>query len=294
LLEVAVPPSRSVRVALLTFCLLATGAAWADEPEKTSEAKAAEADAKKFQAYAKEAAAAYEIKLRLSADGAAKVEDRKAVLIDKPILRWTNPLGGRRAHGEVFLWTAEGRPAAVLSLYEYTAPDGVVHEHHEFCSLATSPLATAGPGGRDWSPGEAGITPAPLPGAPVPAGSPRQRLSQMRELAGRFAAKKTTRAGETRALRLLSQPVHRFESESQGVSDGALFAFVEATDPEAFLIVEARTVEGKPQWHYGLTRMNSIRLVALLDDKQVWHADQLPWSQALNRKDRPYTAFQVK
>src|SRR5205823_5616890 len=117
------------------------------------------------------------------------------------ILRWTNPLGGRRTHGEVFLWTDDGRPVAVLSVYQWTNPDGAVHEQHEFCSLAIGPLATRGPGGRNWSPAEAGVTLAPLPGAPAPAASQRKRLSQMRELAGRFSAKKTTRQKETRALR---------------------------------------------------------------------------------------------
>jgi hypothetical protein len=289
----------------LATVLLGTCGLWAQaacgqdaknpSPDETSAAKAVEAEAaKRFQAYAKEAAAGYEIKVASRAGEGAKTEARKVGLRDEPILRWTNPLGGRRAHGEVFLWTDDGRPTVVLSLYEYTAADGVVHEHHEFCSLATGPLTTAGPGGRDWSPTEAGVSLAPVAGALAPAASQRQRLSQMRELAGRFAARKTTRQNETRTLRLLTQPVHRFESKLNGVSDGALFAFVEATDPEAFLLLEARDVSGKPQWHYALARMNSIRLAVSLDDKQVWEADQLPWSQALNRKDKPYTAFTAK
>src|SRR5262245_24152187 len=101
--------------------------------------------AKKFQDYAQACAAAYDIKAD-SADG------RKLTLGEAPNLRWTNPVGGRRAHGEVFLWTDDNRPAAALSLYQWTAPDGVIHEHHEFCSLATGPLVTDGPGNRDWSP----------------------------------------------------------------------------------------------------------------------------------------------
>ena len=105
----------------------------------------AEADAaKKFQAYARESAAAYEMH-------AESAEGRKLIFRDEPVLRWTNPLGGRKAHGDVFLWTDEGRPAAVLSLYEYTTPDAVVHEHHEFCSLNTTPLVGVGPSSRNWS-----------------------------------------------------------------------------------------------------------------------------------------------
>src|SRR6476660_2927642 len=35
----------------------------------------------------------------------------------KPILRWTNPATGRM-HGEIYVWTARGRPEVVLSLYK--------------------------------------------------------------------------------------------------------------------------------------------------------------------------------
>jgi hypothetical protein len=116
----------------------------------------------------------------------------------------------------------------------------------------------------------------------------------MRELAARFTVEKTTRENETRALRLLSQPVLRYESKLHQVSDGALFAFVEATDPEIFLMLEVRPIHDEPRWHYGLTRMNSIRLSAALDDKTVWTAETLPWNQALNRTDLPYTAFTIR
>src|SRR5580765_7567330 len=41
----------------------------------------------------------------------------------KPILRWTNPAAGRM-NGEIYLWTADGRPEAVMSLYKVWEPDG--------------------------------------------------------------------------------------------------------------------------------------------------------------------------
>src|SRR5262245_10683884 len=176
---------------------------------------------KKFQAYARESAAAYELR-------AESAEGRRLIMRDESLLRWTNPLGGRKAHGDVFLWTDEGRPAAVLSLYEYTMPDGVVHEHHEFCSLATTPLVGVGPNDRNWSPKEAGIVFTPVPDAPLPAENPTRRLSQMRQLAGQFTGAKITREDrERRDLRTLPQPVLRYESKHHGVLDGALFALVE-------------------------------------------------------------------
>jgi hypothetical protein len=278
--------AESFRGITLAGFLVAIGApsARAAEPDDSAAAQAA----KEFQAHAKAEAAAYEIR-------AESAEGPVLQLQGDAVLRWANPLGGRNAHGDVFLWTDEGRPAAVLSLYEFTSPDGVVHEHHEFCSLATGPLVTKAERGRSWSPKEPGVKPVPLPDAPPPAGSAVRRLSQMRELASRFAGKKTTRPeGEVRDLRVLTQPVFRFESKKHQVLDGALFALVEANDPEVFLMLETRVVDEKPQWHYGLARMNSLRLQISLDEAEVWNAELLPWRDALNRQDLPYTAFTVR
>jgi len=248
----------------------------------------ADAAAKKFQAYAKESAAAYEMH-------AESAKGRKLVFRDESILRWTNPLGGRKAHGDVFLWTDEGRPAAVMSLYEYTTPDGVVHEHHEFCSLATTPLVGIGPSSRNWSPKEAGIQLVPLADAPDPAATPTRRLSQMRQLAGRFTGAKITREERAkRDLRVLPQPVIRYDSKHHAVLDGGLFALVEATDPEIFLVIEARPHDGKDQWHYALCRMNSLSLAASYQERQVWEAEELPWNEIVRRGDKPYMIFPIR
>ena len=53
----------------------------------------------------------------------------------------------------------------------------------------------------------------------------------------------------TRPLRLLTQPIYKYETADSG---GALFAFVEGTDPEVFLMIEARTVDAGSVWHYAL------------------------------------------
>src|SRR5687768_4289321 len=126
----------------------------------SAEDPASDEAAKKFRAYAKEQAQAYK------AFGGNE-SDRKLTLAEQPILRWTNPLGGRNAHGEVFLWTDNARPAAVLSLYEYTDAGGVVHEHHEFCSLAREGLSFTS-AKVTWAPREAGVELRPLGEAPAP------------------------------------------------------------------------------------------------------------------------------
>src|SRR5688572_23587887 len=56
-----------------------------------------------------------------------------AALHEQPLLRWSNPTAGS-VHGEVFLWTVEGRPAAIASIYRWYHPfkDSTV----EFVSVA--------------------------------------------------------------------------------------------------------------------------------------------------------------
>jgi hypothetical protein len=46
--------------------------------------------------------------------------------------------------------------------------------------------------------------------------------------------------GVDQELRLLSQPLYRYESTLPEVVDGALFTFVTGTDPELMLVIEAR------------------------------------------------------
>ena len=280
-----IPASRFVALWIafsLTICL-ASRRASAQAPGTDDDAGNAEA----FQQYAKETAARYDVRLKF--DG-----DRKLVLHDESVLRWTNPVGGHRAHGEVFLWTDRGRPAAVLSLYQITEAN-VVHEQHEFCSLALGALAAARSGQSAWSPAMAGVELKPFPDAPTPQNSPKLRLIQMRRLAGQLRADKTTREDVKRELRLLSNPVYRYESDDPEVLDGALFSFVEATDPEVFLMIEART-SSKDQhaWKYGLARMNSVRLRVLRGDVVLWDAPTLPWSDVFDRPDKSYTALRIR
>lgn len=245
------------------------------------------AEAEAFQSYAKQLAEQYDI--RVGSGG-----ERKLALRDHSVLRWTNPVGGRRAHGEVFLWTDRGRPAAVLSLYRLTEGSGVL-EDHEFCSLALEGLAARRLGRPVWSPDQSGVELKPFPEAPPPQNSPRLRLAQMRRLAEQLRADKRTREDVTRDLRLLSNPVYRYESDDPNVLDGALFVFAEGTDPEVFLLIEARGVaKDDLEWHYGLGRMNSVRLRALQGAHVLWEAPALPMREVHDRPDKPYTALRIR
>jgi hypothetical protein len=97
----------------------------------------------------------------------------------------------------------------------------------------------------------------------------------MRSLAREFRASVDVEKGGTE-LRLLSQPVYRYESVAEGAPDGALFAFVLTTDPEALLLIEERATDGASAWHYAFARMTNHSLSARHRDRVVWEAAKDP------------------
>ncbi len=170
------------------------------------------------------------------------------VLRTEPVLHWTNPVR-HTATGAVFLWLADGRPEVVASFYRYTY-EGKTVQDEEFQSLSVTGL-TASRDGRDvWSPPKEGLSFAPIAGAPRPAATPAERLRQMRALAQEFRAFFDVPEDKSE-LRLLPKPLYRYETNRPDLLDGALFAFVLATDPEVLLVIEARPADGTPIWQYG-------------------------------------------
>jgi hypothetical protein len=191
-------------------------------------------------------------------------------LLPEPVLRWTNPLR-ITFDGAIFLWLANGRPAVAMSVFRKHEGGGV-REDHEFQSLAPVGVTASYGGIVRWAPDTAGITFVPVPGAPEPAKTAPARLRQMRALALEFRGETHDRTPTP--LRLLTKPLYRYETSGGDCVDGALFAFVFATDPEVLLLIEARLLDDKLVWHYGLGRMSGRRL-------QVWHqakrVQEFPW-----------------
>jgi hypothetical protein len=231
-------------------------------------------------------AAAAEYEFRVGPD-----EKEKPLELQRdPVLQWSNPTQGE-VHGNVFLWTRDGRPLVVGSLFKWFSPH--THMAHEFHSLAEGPLAAKFHGAPVWKTGEAGLRFADVPRAPAPAADGAQRLLQLKQLAKEFSGRKKNPSGGEAELRLLPQPVYRYAAPKQGVIGGALFAFVQGTDPEIVLLIEAR---GKgaagATWQYAATRMVSTEEVRLRHrDQQVWAAAVIPWGEIFLQHERAYTTF---
>jgi hypothetical protein len=200
-------------------------------------------------------------------------------LKSEPVLRWTNPVR-KPTVGLVFLWLGQGRPEAVSCFYRVHF-EGRLVEAHEFVSLAPVGLTAVLRGQTVWSPTGSGLQPRPITGAPRPAKTPAERLRQLHALVREFHASVDVDTEPTE-LRLLPQPVARFAggdanatADAGGLArppDGALFGFVLATDPEAWLVIDERPGPGGPAWHYAFARMSNRSLTARHRERPVWDA----------------------
>jgi len=219
-------------------------------------------------------------KLRDEADRAA-AEYRFAVgdnaenvvtLRKEPVLRWPN-YQDNVIHGGTFVWTARGNPVAMGCIWRAYDKSW----HFGFHSLTEEPLNVVRNGAAFWRTKKAGVTFQAVPGADAPVESPRLRLAQMRNIAREFQADVSLGFDPRRKwerLRLLEQPLYRYESTDPKIADGAIFAFVTGTDPEAILQVESRKDSaGKLIWYYAFSRRTAYALRAKLNETEVWTVD---------------------
>jgi hypothetical protein len=144
-----------------------------------------------------------------------------------------------------------------------------------------------------WTPLTPGIELAALAGAPRPAESAARRLSQMRALSRDFSASTTDRRGRRAELRMLPQPIYRYESTDPDVVDGALFVFVTSTDPEALLVIEARKPSPTDDsvWEYALCRMTDLNLVVRHKGKDVFTAPLIPYGSLVQDPKHRFRLF---
>ncbi len=202
------------------------------------------------------------------------------------VLRWANQTRGS-VDGATYIWTSRGRPVAAVCCYPW---------YEEICdnfqSLARAPIRAERDSNVVWQPKAAGVTFEKVPDAPVPAASATARLRQMKSLARSFTVTLLGWAPgdpDREELRLLQQPVYRYECDERELLDGALFAYVQGTDPEALLMIEAVPTESEEnEWVFAFARRTSGWLEAQHGDRVVWKAEKNPeW------RDRTSIYFQL-
>jgi hypothetical protein len=198
----------------------------------------------------------------------------------EPVLVCSDPVRGG-GDGAVFVWTCRGRAEVIGTIFSFPSigPRKLFHEFHSL-SLSVLDVSRSGTHASTWTPLAPGIELAALPGAPRPARTGAQRLSQMRALARDFSASTRDNSEKHLELRLLPQPLYRYESTDPDVLDGAVFAFVTSTDPEVLLVIEARKpapADG-PVWDYAICRLTDLGLMVRHNGKEVFTAPLIPYN----------------
>ena len=189
----------------------------------------------------------------------------RAKRLPEPVLRWWQPVRGGD-DGALYLWVRDGRPVAVVTFFTFKWPDGkrsVIHERH---SLAAEPLEATWRGVSVWRTSQPGVTFRPVPDAPTPAGGAPARLRQMQAIVRDVSANTVDDKNSTWPLRPLSRPLYRDE----GRADGALFALAQGTDPEAFLLLEARGEGDAARWEYAVARFTDLELHVRYKGREVF------------------------
>jgi hypothetical protein len=220
------------------------------------------------------------------ADRKEKVELRR-----EPVYTWTNPTQTEGQDGHVFVWTARGRAEVIGTVFS-TPQTGTRRVIHELHSLSLSTLEVDRPGATGWKPLAPGIELKTLAGSPAPAKSASQRLLQMRALGREFAASATDYQGKRWELRLLPQPLFRYESTDPDVLDGAVFAMVSSagTDPELILVLEARKWPGQaePIWQFGAARFSDMGLTVKFRNAVLYEVPLVKWDAPIKDPLRRY------
>jgi len=189
----------------------------------------------------------------------------------QPLLHWGNPARNGE-DGAVFVWLKDGRPEVIGSIFEYPAR-GLVIRKHALHSLSDQPITASFNDVEIWTPKAAGVKFTAVPDAEPPADNARRRLAQMRDLARRFSIEMIDLRDSKSELRLMSQPLIRYEPKAGSTQDGAIFAFAVGTDPEALLLLEARKAGETTRWEFAFARFHFVTLTAQHNRKQVWRVE---------------------
>jgi hypothetical protein len=192
-------------------------------------------------------------------------------LLSQPVMNW---------NGSAFVWLNDGRPEVIGTFWRSTdRRTGLPRWMHAFHSLSEFPIEARFDGRLVWGPKTRGLQFQAADGVEEPADKSWRRLAQMRALAREISVAgiyghldDTTR----RPLRLLTQPIYRYEPAAGITQDGAIFAYsadVVVTDPDALLVLEARQANGKLRWEFAFARFHFVALTGYHREQQVWKVE---------------------
>jgi hypothetical protein len=186
---------------------------------------------------------------------------------DKPLLRYAcSGLPNELLDAGIWRVGIEGRPTALITVELYKTPNDSRFVSYEFLALTEKSFSLSHKTRSNihWEPAESGLVVKDLPDAPKPATTMTNRLVQMRALARRFTATEPWKKDPI-DLRLMAQPIDRYQTDQPKIVDGAVFAFANGTNPEIGLLLET---DGD-NWRYGILRLTTAPAKVKLDEKEV-------------------------
>ena len=247
----------SPRHAIAILAIAAT-TGLADDPLQTKD----EARPKRLELMREQAAAT---KVVVEADE-KRIEPE---LVAEPLMRYDDQ-PRRFVDATLWLWTHEKRPVAVCKVEDDRRIPGKPAWQWCLSSLAGSRVAVTWPNGQSWE-SRAAIEYRVIPDGPVPADSPRLRLTQMKALARRFSAVMII-LQDRQSMRLLPTPIHRYEAPNGGVRDAALFAVTaNGLNPDCIVIIElVRADTEQAVWRYAVAPVTADAMELQLDNQTVW------------------------
>jgi hypothetical protein len=244
--------------ALLAVVMLAAGPACIASGQERGD----DAEAKRAAEFLQASAEALHIE-------AEEADASRLALRKSPLFKYSDPARGYSAAG-IWRLGQTGRPQALVSLeYWLRGETDEPRLTYELVSLTNTRFTVSSARAKLPAEGPAAKFAAISQGE-KPATGEKQRLVQLRALARRFAASEKHR-GDFSALRLLPQPIDRYDDAEHDIVDGGLFVFVYGTNPEAALWLEA----GKDGWRYSLSRMSWAEVVVEFDGKEIARFEQL-------------------
>ncbi|MBI3461619.1 MAG: hypothetical protein HY000_00960 [Planctomycetes bacterium] len=216
-------------------------------------------------------AEAFQVAQRRSSPDTQRSVDVPLEMRREPLVRYSEVLWAEDA--TLWVWGQRGRPRAALLVEAYPFP--TEGEEPLWCyvmtSLSDDLIRVEQSGGWQWSSQKPGVVLRPVPGAAAPAEAEPERLSQMQQMAQRFAVANLGPGYGRQRARLEPVPAHRYADPESGLQDGAIFVLTLGRRPFALLLFESRPAGSpSPSWHYALARIGGGVMVGLLDDREVW------------------------
>jgi hypothetical protein len=231
-----------------------------DEPEKDKEEEARRQGLRNME----RSAAQYALSSANTPKQVFKFDETAA-------MRFSNPVSGTK-DGALYVWTNHGRPQALLKFFTFNNKT----YSHAWLSLSEGTFVAERDGKLAWSPIEPGIQFREIQDAPQPAETAAKRLRQMRTLSAKFSATYTAVHLGARPfeLRLLTEPLLRYETDDDYGADGALFGFAQSTTPVGLLLLESRQTAGGQRWHFAYSSLVTGPVTAWYEDREVFSLER--------------------